>query len=61
MAKIKEITDHGQDHMDFICNQCHNIASIDTFDVLAAEDHLHCPVCGASSEHLTLKEFNNEQ
>lgn len=50
----------GQDHMNFICDQCHHTASIDTLDVLIAEDNLHCPICGASSEHLTLKEHKND-
>ena len=60
MNKIKEITQHGQDAMLFNCDKCNHTVSIDTLDVLEAEDHLHCPVCGASSEHLTLKEFSDE-
>ena len=58
---IKEITQPGQDAMLFNCDKCNHTVSIDTLDVLTAEDHLHCPVCGASLEYLTLKEFSNEK
>lgn len=60
MNKVKRITKHEQDAMLFDCDKCNHTVSIDTLDVLVAEDNLHCPVCGASSEHLTLKEFSNE-
>ena len=57
---IKEITKHGQDTMDFNCDGCNNTISIDTLDVLLAEDNLHCPICGAGPNHLFLKEDDNE-
>lgn len=60
MNKIKGITQHGQDAMLFNCDKCNHTVSIDTLDVLVAEDNLHCLVCGASSEHLTLKELSND-
>lgn len=60
MNKTKEITKHEQDVVLFDCDKCNHTVSIDTLDVLVAEDNLHCPVCGASYEHLTLNEFSNE-
>lgn len=53
--KAKEITQHGQDEMIFHCDECGNDVAIDTLDVLTAEDHLHCPVCGAESDKLWVK------
>lgn len=60
MNKIKEITRHGQDAMLFNCDQCNHTVSIDTLDVLVAEDHLHCPVCGAGPQHLFLIENDDK-
>lgn len=60
MNKIKEITQHGQDVMLFNCDKCNHTVSIDTLDVLTAEDHLHCPVCGAGHQHLFLIENDDK-
>lgn len=53
--KVKQITNHGQDEMIFHCDGCGNDVAIDTLDVLIAEDNLHCPVCGADSNQLWVK------
>ncbi|EFJ69847.1 hypothetical protein HMPREF0514_10291 [Lactobacillus paragasseri JV-V03] len=54
--KVQQITSHGQDEMIFHCNGCGNDVAIDTFDLLIAEDNLHCPVCGTRNDQLDLLE-----
>lgn len=55
MVDIKKITGHGQDSMLFYCEKCGNTVSIDTFDLLNAEETVFCPVCGASGKYLNHK------
>lgn len=50
----KRLTGHGQDAMLFHCDSCHKNSLLDTYDVLTAADDLHCPLCGANAEHLTV-------
>lgn len=56
MVDIKKITDHCQDSMLFDCDNCGNTINIDTYDLLKAEDNVHCLICGAGGDHLTLVE-----
>lgn len=37
-------------------SKCKNTVAIDTYDLLQAEDIIHCPVCGADSSHLDMVE-----
>ena len=59
----KRLTGHGQDEMLFHCDNCEGDSLLDTYDVLilAAEDDLHCPLCGASAEHLFVHKSNERQ
>lgn len=50
----KRLTGHGQDEMLFHCDDCEGDSLLDTYDVLTAEDDLHCPLCGANADHLTV-------
>ena len=58
----KRITGHGQDEMLFHCDNCERDSLLDTYDVLTAVDDLHCPLCGANADHLTVRnsEDNND-
>ncbi|MDQ4432107.1 hypothetical protein [Lactobacillus crispatus] len=57
----KRLTGHGQDKMMFHCDSCGVNISIDTYDVLTAEDNLHCPLCGASAGHLSVYMFDEKK
>ena len=48
--------------MLFHCDNCEGDSLLDTYDVLTAEDDLHCPLCGANADHLTVRnsEDNND-
>ena len=50
----KRLTGHGQDEMLFHCDSCHKNSLLDTYDVLTAADDLHCPLCGANADYLTV-------
>lgn len=49
--------------MLFHCDNCEGDSLLDTYDVLIliAEDDLHCPLCGASAEHLFVHKSNERQ
>ena len=57
----KRLTGHGQDEMMFHCDSCGENVSIDTYDVLTAEDNLHCPLRGASAGHLAVYMFDEKK
>ena len=40
--------------MLFHCDNCEGDSLLDTYDVLTAEDDLHCPLCGANADYLTV-------
>ena len=48
--------------MSFLCDSCNNHVQIDTYDVLTAAEGtgLHCPICGAESEHLEVEPISKE-
>ena len=60
----KRLTGYGQDEMLFHCDNCEGDSLLNTYDVLVltAEDDLHCPLCGANADHLTVRnsEDNND-
>lgn len=56
MTKIRQITKHGQEQLLFTCSNCKNTVAIDTYDLLQAEENIHCPVCGADGSHLDIIE-----
>lgn len=55
-TRTKLITQHGQEQLFYTCSKCKNTVAIDTYDLLQAEDIIHCPVCGADSSHLDMVE-----
>ena len=55
----KRLTGHGQDEMMFHCDSCGVNVSIDTYDVLTAEDNLHCPNCGRKLDENTKYEVTD--
>lgn len=57
----KRLTGRGQGEMLFHCDNCEGDSLLDTYDVLIAEDDLHCPLCGASAEHLFVHKSNERQ
>lgn len=60
----KRLTGRGQGEMLFHFDNCEGDSLLDTYDVLVliAEDDLHCPLCGANADHLTVRnsEDNND-
>ena len=56
----KRLTGHGQDEMLFHCDNCEGDSLLDTYDVLTAVDDLHCPLCGANADHLTVRNSEDD-
>ena len=57
----KRLTGQEQYEMMLQCDSCGETVSIDTYDVLTAEDNLHCPLCGASAGHLAVYMFDEKK
>ena len=62
MSKFTQETRKKFSTIPFYCDNCNNHVMINRYDVLIAgfKSKLHCPICGAGSEHLEVEPINKE-